>query len=102
MQIIRTCPAKVYPKFTGLLNSIQYGLYDRIYRSDLLLHIILDSTSEDISPSVIELKHQYYIDIDKITRSMSYYLHIRRTELLQEVQNRNYRYQSENQMITYG
>ena len=45
------------------LNSIQYGLYERIYRNDLLVHIILDSTSEDISPSVIELKHQHYIDI---------------------------------------
>jgi hypothetical protein len=82
------------------LSSIQYGLYERIYRNDLLLHIILDSTSEDKSPSVIELKHQHYIDIEKITRSMCYYLHIRRTELLQEVQNSNYRYQSENQMIT--
>ena len=89
MQIIRTCPAKYIQNLQNYLNSIQYGLYERIYRSDLLVHIILDSTSEDISPSVIELKHQYYIDIEKITRSMSYYLHIRRTELLQEVQNRN-------------
>ena len=31
---------------------------------------------------------------------MCYYLHIRRTELLQELQNSNYRYQSENQMTT--
>jgi hypothetical protein len=50
--------------------------------------------------SIFSSCHQHYIDIDKITRSMCYYLHIRRTELLQEMQNRNYRYQSENQMIT--
>ncbi|VDI15366.1 Hypothetical predicted protein [Mytilus galloprovincialis] len=59
------------------------GTYKDLEKDGLLMKLILDSTCESVRTS-IHLKKDNYTDIEQITRTFCYGLHVRRTYLLKD------------------
>ena len=62
------------------LNNIQEGAYEAICENKQLIQLILDS-SMDILKGIVTLTKRNHIDIEQITRSLCYCLHVKRTRL---------------------
>ena len=62
------------------LNNIQEGAYEDICENKQLIQLILDS-SMDILKGIVTLTKRNHIDIEQITRTLCYCLHVKRTRL---------------------
>ena len=62
------------------LNNIQEGAYEAICENKQLIQLILDS-SMDILKGIVTLTKRNHIDIEQITRTLCYCLHVKRTRL---------------------
>ena len=60
------------------LNNIQEGAYEAICENKQLIQLILDS-SMDILKGIVTLTKRNHIDIEQITRTLCYCLHVKRT-----------------------
>ncbi|CAG2257429.1 unnamed protein product [Mytilus edulis] len=65
------------------IENIKKGTYKDLEKDGLLMKLILDSTCESVRTS-IHLKKDNYTDIEQITRTFCYGLHVRRTYLLKD------------------
>jgi hypothetical protein len=63
------------------LDRIKWNIYNKIVRDGLLLQLILDPTIDSIT-SVIKLKYKNHMDIEQITRTFCYYIHMERSKKL--------------------
>ena len=64
------------------LDRIKRNIYNKIVPSDgPPLQLILDPTMDSIT-SVIKLKYKNYMDIEQITRTFCYYIHMERSKKL--------------------
>ena len=62
------------------LNNIQEGAYEAICENEQLIQLILDS-SMDILKGMVTLTKRNHIDIEQITKTLCYCLHVKRTRL---------------------
>ena len=62
------------------LSNIQEGAYEAICENKQLIQLILDS-SMDILKGIVTLTKRNHIDIEQITRTLCYCLHVKRTRL---------------------
>ena len=63
------------------LNNIKKGTFQNIKDGNLLVPLILDSTTKCVT-DIIKMKRINHVDLEQITRTLCYCLHIGRDKLI--------------------
>ena len=78
-------------KIQKYLNTIKKGLYQDINENNQLVQLIVDCTNKEIEYGT-RMKPKYYIEIENLTRTFCYDLHVSRTKGIHETQESQEQY----------